>query len=254
MSLYVPATTLQALKGLIADSTYASLEEAYAIAQLIGVMAVQVGDQALDEAIAFTKRSDAVIRDDIDSSLNMLSDWTGDQLDMITDTYGSALTVALTSLGDAQTTAGDAIADGLEGSYNLVAESYEVAAEYVETSVDAASSWVTESVDSIGGWVLDSFTKANDIVSDIIGSLKSGLTGMIDYALEVLLPAQGEQWNFLVGKMLMSDPLTGVLYSLKELFVEGLGETFSIDEKEMSEWMKRTFATLQNLALADVKG
>jgi len=252
MGIYASYGSMVWLRDIIYDATAATTEQAASFANAVESVAIDVGLMAIESAKAFTNLTEREIRTDIDNSLNAISDWTRDELDIITDTYGVALTTALTSLGEAQSAVGDQIADTFEDTITLVGESYAVASQYVEESVTAASGWVADSVSTVGTWIQDQFDGALAVVNSTIDHILQIPKLLVDYAVENLLPAQGLQWEFLFGKMLMSNPMTAMLYSLKELFVEGLGEFFTIDEAEMADWMKRTFTTLQNLALADV--
>lgn len=230
---YVPYAYLQGIIRSIDDNLYVDFDAAYDIANAI-VAAINIAvDNGVTEAKATISAVEQDIRNDMDNSLNLISDWVRSELDHVIDTFGPALTTALTLLSDAQLMGQQSTVDFLDQSYEGIAESHQMVGNYVDTSVAFSEQAVMASHELAVEAITQSNSGALDRIAGIFEFITEIPSKLIDLAISNLAPVLKLMNLDNALQILLSEPMAALIRYLSDKIGEMLTNLIDFDENEV---------------------
>ena len=239
MSISIPYQIYEGVRESIHDLVYVDYGEAVKIADAIEYMIRYVGNQAIDQAKAYTDTAESTVRTDMDNSLNYLSNWTSMAIDEATQPLAQDMQTILNALADGQGTASADIDETLTSIGDIISQSMNTVTGAISSIVSGISSPLTAAAETIYTHLASHLVDLSDRVLSIEGRIFETPARLVEQIRDVILPAEQAAAPVTLSRALDESTLDSHLISLSGWMAEHFGTLLEFTEDEVTEWAEK---------------
>lgn len=239
MSLDISWYRVNRLSDLIYDATVATSDEAFALALFISDMILDVGDQALSEAIdhadgvknTLTTLIDGKIAD-VMIYINEETDLIYDQLDIWLEEVEDWITLLITD-----------VTTSIEENVGMSEENIEgigsVIGDNIGAGIEETGSWIGNVYDNIKTSIFDTTSNLIDRIAGLVELIKDAPELIIAKMLTELIPAEAARWLLTAGSVLTGADMGQWFGNLRTIITSAGDELFEFNTEDvMNNFMK----------------
>ena len=248
MSLYATRQKLDYLTEVLTELRIDGISYADDVSRAIADMIYSSTLSGIDASREYTDNIETNIKNDVDNSLNYMSDYVARADDLIKDQVNERISAINARFDSLEATGGGSSDDEIEEAYNSIAETHNDVSDYLTDTLETVSG----AMGNIYEFSKDAVTKSVDFLSNDIVSLVMSVIDMpgnlIAGAMEMLLPAMSEENVHNAGKIIASgevkDFVVDAFGSMKDMYKDIL----HVDEADFKEWMKKGMQVSQEIS------
>jgi len=245
MALDISWYRVNQLSDLIEEATYATSQEAFSIAITISDMILNVGDQALSEAIdhadgvknTLTTLINGKIAD-VMIYINEETDLIYDQLDLWLEDVEDWITLLITD-----------VTTSIEENVGMSEENIEgigsVIGDNIGAGIEETGSWIGNVYDNIKTSIFDTTSNLIDRIAGLVEMIKDAPELIIAKMLTELIPAEAARWLLTAGSVLTGSDMGQWFGNLKSVITIAGDELLEFDTDDMINKFIKSFKLMQ---------
>jgi len=253
MSLYPSWNTVNYLEANLEWLARGYVDAAETAAGRIAGMIGDTGEAAVSIAEAYTDITANTLRNSLDTSLNWLSEYVVQGDDIIIGQVNDRIHEINARINEMET--------GVSGPAETeIIDAY----ESIGVAHEAASGWVTDTLESVSSALGDAYEFATDSVNAGMQAVTTNLVTTIEAilampetlitrALDTLIPAMSLENIANASKLLVSDPVMGLINSVGDGLKGVFADVLSIDEADVEKWAEKGLDAVNKVAASMLK-
>jgi len=245
MALDISWYRVNQLSDLIEEATYATSQEAFSIAITISDMILNVGDQALSEAIdhadgvknTLTTLINGKIAD-VMIYINEETDLIYDQLDLWLEDVEDWITLLITD-----------VTTSIEENVGMSEENIEgigsVIGDNIGAGIEETGSWIGNVYDNIKTSIFDTTSNLIDRIAGLVEMIKDAPELIIAKMLTELIPAEAARWLLTAGSVLTGADMGQWFVNLRTIITSAGEQLFEFNTEDVMNNFVKAFKVMK---------
>jgi len=245
MSLDISWYRVNRLSDLIYDATVATSDEAFALALFISDMILDVGDQALSEAIDHADGVSRTLTTLIDGKIadvmiyiNEETDLIYDQLDLWLEDVEDWITLLITD-----------VTTSIEENVGMSEENIEgigtVIGDNIGAGIEETGSWIGNVYDNIKTSIFDTTSNLIERIAGLVEMIKDAPELIIAKMLTELIPAEAARWLLTAGSVLTGSDMVQWFGTLRSVITSAGDELLEFNTEDVMNNFVKAFKLMQ---------
>lgn len=246
MSLDIPWFRYNQLVDYIFELTNASGFEAAAMADTIAMMILDVGEQALEEAIDHTDGVKLALIQNIDDRIADVMTFINEETELIYD----QLELWLDDVEDWITFLVQDIVGSIEENVGFTEESIEgigtVIGDNIGVGLEETGSWIGNVYDNVKATIFDTTSNLIERIAGLVDLIMDAPELIIAKMLTELIPAEAARWLLTAGSVLTGVDMGHWFGSLRSVIISASDDLLKFDKEEMITNFISSFKLMQS--------